>query len=67
MRDAAERNGADLDRVVAERLAAAGPFDAAQFDPAVLRDALALVSRWRSTLLADAAKPPLPAPPDVRR
>jgi hypothetical protein len=60
MRDHPEGEIARLDRVIHERLAAAGPFDPAQFDQRVLRDVFALAERWRSALRADAAAPEAP-------
>jgi hypothetical protein len=54
------RDDPELDRVIHERLAAAGPFDPAQFHPQVLRDVFALAARWRSELRADVAAPGTP-------
>jgi hypothetical protein len=49
----------EVDRVVQEHLTAAGPFDPTHFQPAALREAFALVQRWRSDLLAAAALSPV--------
>ena len=68
MTDGPDRKTAELDRVVAERLAAIGPFDPSDFQPQVLRDVFALAQRWRSALLADAApSQAVPGAPDKPR
>lgn len=65
MTDGADGTTADLDRAIRERLAAAGPFDPADYAAQVLRESFALAQRWHSALLAEAPpSQPVPRPTD---
>lgn len=57
MRNVRDATILEIDGVIHERLAVAGPFDPMQFHLQALRDGFALTERWRSALRADAAMP----------